>query len=349
MSYKYDYIVYIGRFAPFHIGHNTVLQQALTQAKNVIVLVGSSFRPRNVRNPWTYIERETMIYTSLSGDQFGRTHIKALRDYLYNEDAWVRQIQNVVDATIFNIERNKANVAIDSTPLKIGIIGHSKDKTSGYLNMFPQWEPIEHPLVQNIHGSDIREMLFDNKDLAYITGIVPPTTLNHLQNFIKTDDYVNLCDEHFFLKKYKSAWAAAPYAPMFLTTDAIVTQSGHVLMVTRGANPGAGLDAFPGGFLEQDEFMECGALRELKEETKIDVPVKVLRGCIKGSKIFDHPLRSLRGRTVTQAFHIELPPGPLPKVKGSDDARLAKWVPFNDVKSENCFEDHYDMFEYFIK
>lgn len=349
MSYKYDYIVYIGRFAPFHNGHNAVLQQALTQARNVIVLVGSSFRPRNIRNPWTYDERETTIYQSLHGGQIGRTYIKALRDYLYNEDAWVRQVQNVVDAAIFNIERCRANIAIDSTPLKIAIIGHSKDKTSGYLSMFPQWQTFEHPLVQNIHGSDIRNMLFDGANLADIADYVPPITLSQLTKFAKTDEYVNLCDEYTFLQKYKSAWAAAPYAPMFLTTDAIVTQSGHVLMVTRDANPGAGLDAFPGGFLEQDEFMECGALRELKEETKIDVPVKVLRGCIKESKIFDHPLRSLRGRTVTQAFHIELPPGPLPKVKGSDDARCAKWVPFNEVKSENCFEDHYDMFEYFVK
>lgn len=345
MTYKYDYLVFIGRFAPFHSGHQAVLQHALSISKNVIVLVGSTNRPRNIRVPWIFSERENMIYNSLTGDQIVRTHVRALRDYLYNEDAWIRQVQNVVDATILVNERACVG---DSTPLKIGIIGHAKDKTSGYLNLFPQWESVNQPLINNIHGSIIRDMLFDNGSLVYVSGLVPPSTLTHLSNFIQTEQYITLCEEHAFVKKYKSAWAGAPYAPTFVTTDAIVTQSGHVLMVVRGANPGAGLLAFPGGFLEQYEFTECGALRELKEETKIDVPVKVLRGCIKGSKVFDHPLRSLRGRTITHAFHIELPPGPLPKVKGSDDARSARWIPFNEVSSEMCFEDHMDILEYFI-
>jgi bifunctional NMN adenylyltransferase/nudix hydrolase len=38
-----------------------------------------------------------------------------------------------------------------------------------------------------------------------------------------------------------------------------------------------------------------------------------------------------------------LPDGELPKVKGSDDAEKARWVPIAEVKSEECFEDHYDM------
>jgi bifunctional NMN adenylyltransferase/nudix hydrolase len=91
-----------------------------------------------------------------------------------------------------------------------------------------------------------------------------------------------------------------------------------------------------------------GAIRELKEETKIKVPVPVLKGSIKDSKTFDPPNRSSRGRTITQAFLIDLGVGELPKVKGADDAEKAFWVPFNQVKQEKMFEDHAHIISHFI-
>ena len=115
-----------------------------------------------------------------------------------------------------------------------------------------------------------------------------------------------------------------------------------------GDMPGKGLWALPGGFLNQEETMLDGAIRELKEETKIKVPVPVLKGSIKGSKTFDAPNRSSRGRTITQAFFIDLGVGELPKVKGSDDAEKAFWVPFNQVKQEKMFEDHFHIIDNFI-
>ena len=70
-----------------------------------------------------------------------------------------------------------------------------------------------------------------------------------------------------------------------MTVDAVVVQSGHILLVKRGDMPGKGLWALPGGFLNQEETMLDGAIRELKEETKIKVPVPVLKGSIKESTI----------------------------------------------------------------
>ena len=39
--------------------------------------------------------------------------------------------------------------------------------------------------------------------------------------------------------------------------------------------------ALPGGYLDRHEWSIDGMLRELKEETKIKLPVDVLRGSIK--------------------------------------------------------------------
>ena len=85
-------------------------------------------------------------------------------------------------------------------------------------------------------------------------------------------------------------------------------QSGHVFVVRRKVHPGKGLLALPGGFLAANMTLEDNALKELKEETQIKVPVQVLRGSIKNQKAFDYPERSQRGRTVTFAYYIELEP-----------------------------------------
>ncbi|MGH1560634.1 adenylyltransferase/cytidyltransferase family protein [Caulobacter segnis] len=42
---RYDYLVLIGRFQPFHNGHLAVLRHALRLADKVIVLVGSAGQP----------------------------------------------------------------------------------------------------------------------------------------------------------------------------------------------------------------------------------------------------------------------------------------------------------------
>jgi bifunctional NMN adenylyltransferase/nudix hydrolase len=129
---------------------------------------------------------------------------------------------------------------------------------------------------------------------------------------------------------------------VFVTVDAVVIQSGHILLVKRRARPGKGLAALAGGFIRQYERLQDACIRELREETKLKIPDPVLRGCIKRQHTFDDPHRSSRGRTITHAFLIELPAAEnLPKVKGGDDAEKAFWLPLADMNPEKMFEDHY--------
>ena len=151
------------------------------------------------------------------------------------------------------------------------------------------------------------------------------------------------------IQKYKQSWEVAPFPPTFVTVDSVVVCSGHVLLVKRKEQPGAGLWALPGGFLNQKETLLNGAIRELKEETKIKVPVPVLKGSVRTQMTFDYPNRSTRGRTITTAFYIDLGfEKKLPKVTGADDAEKARWVPFNEARRDMMFEDHYDILDYFI-
>ena len=361
---KRDALVFVGRFSPFHLGHKAVIDTALEQAKEVVVVVGSSFAARNIRNPFTFQERKAMIEACFTEPQHftyegaqgriktPRVKVVPVSDYPYDDNKWVNAIQKIVDETVPDAK-------------DVGLIGHSKDSTSYYLNIFPRWKNhIEVPDIGGINATDIRKNLLNAVSIDEVRGVVygmfvdkiPDASARYLCDNIILDSttlapskwFKTLRAEYQMVKKYKEAWKAAPFPPTFMTVDAVVVQSGHILLVKRGDMPGKGLWALPGGFLNQEETMLDGAIRELKEETKIKVPVPVLKGSIKESKTFDAPNRSSRGRTITQAFFIDLGVGELPKVKGSDDAEKAFWVPFNQVKQEKMFEDHHAIIDYFL-
>lgn len=345
---QFDYLVFIGRFQPFHVGHQEVLDKALQLADKVIVLVGSSNQPRTIKNPFSFAERKQMILNTYGFSTIGATNldfqrlaIEPLSDNKYNDTAWAANVQSIVS-------RYVATMGWSDKPRRGGIIGHVKDDSSYYLNLFPQWELVDHAINEEVHATDIRKILFTGQNLRFLQAVVPAVTFAFLSKFSSTADAAALFKEQIFIDTYKRSWAAAPYAPTFLTCDAVVVQSGHVLLVKRGAEPGRGLYALPGGFVNQNERIEDGMLRELREETKLKVPAPVLRGCIKAKEVFDHPDRSLRGRTVTQAFFIELAPGKLPPVKGGDDAAQAKWIPLSHVREEELFEDHWSIIKHFV-
>lgn len=332
-----DALVFIGRFQPFHNGHAAVIRTALEQAKEVVVVVGSSFAARNIRNPFTFQERKEMIKSVFPTE---RVKVVPVSDYPYDDNKWVKAIQKVVDETIPHAQ-------------DVGLIGHSKDSSSYYLKIFPRWKNhVEVPNVDNINATDIRKVILtsmDYTDFEELDYVMPKAALALMANLLGKPEFKVIRAEYEMVKKYKEAWKVAPFPPTFMTVDAVVVQSGHILLVKRGDMPGKGLWALPGGFLNQEETMLDGAIRELKEETKIKVPVPVLKGSIKDSKTFDAPNRSQRGRTITQAFYIDLGFGDeLPKVKGSDDAEKAFWVPFNEVKQEKMFEDHFFIIDNFL-
>lgn len=355
---EYDHLVFIGRFQPFHLGHKHVIETALQMAKNVIVLIGSSNSSRNSRNPFTFEERKQMILDSFEGKNpnactFERRipglSILSLDDYTYNDGEWTRAVHRIVNGHLRNTLPSTTYEDIASiNSLKVGLIGHSKDHSSYYLKMFPTWGNVDVDGVRGdksglINATDIRNLYFSAqwRKMDW-QELVDESVKEFLNTWIETDDYQNIVNEHKFIQNYKKQWASAPYAPTFLTVDSVVVQSGHVLLIRRKAHPGKDKLALPGGFLNQQETLLTGALRELREETKLKVPEPVLRGSIAKQKVFDDPNRSARGRTVTTAFLFNLSPQEeLPKVKGGDDAKEAFWVPLSELKAQDMFEDHY--------
>ena len=339
MSKKYDTLVLIGRFQPFHTAHLLLASRATALANKLIFICGSANQPRTYKNPFVFAERRQMIYEATRGfTGVLNVIIEPNPDTIYNDQAWAVRVQALVAKNTDPGER-------------IGIIGHRKDPSSFYLDMFPQWGFEEVELLEPLDATDIRELYFKRDvNMNFIKGVVPATTFDFLEGFKDSPDYEQIIREREFVVEYKKQYAGLKYPPIFVTSDAVVIQSGHVLMIKRRAEPGRGLWALPGGYVNAntDRSVEDAMLRELREETMIKVPAPVLRGSIVRSKVFDAIDRSPRGRIITHAFHIQLPDGELPRVKGADDAEKARWVPIAEVKSEEWFEDHYEILQHFL-
>jgi len=348
-SKKYDFATFIGRMQPPHKAHIDKIKTALSLATKAIVILGSSRCARNIKNPWTAEEREGMIRSCLSEQENNDLIVVAARDHYYSDNNWMAEVQQKVREVVYEFTEEPEKA-------KIALVGMYKDHSSYYLDLFPQWKKELAPGIDFLNATDIRNRFFDvdasQVDGAY-DGDINLSVLDYMKRW-KHDNkevYEKLCEEFRFINQYKAMWAQAPYPVTFVTTDAVVVKAGHVLMVRRKFNPGKGLLALPGGFVQQNCRIFDSAVNELKEETRIKNYTKDdLAKLLKSEHVFDHPDRSLRGRTITHGFYFELPPGgDLPLVKGDDDAERAMWVPLADLfmKEDQIYEDHLHIISFF--
>ena len=332
---EYSAAIFIGRFQPFHITHERIVREGLEKADEVLIFIGSANSARSIKNPFTIQERTQMIRECFPDKE--RVKILPIRDYFYSDAIWFTQVQ----------EKIRPYLDMDKP---ICVLGAYKDEGSYFLKYF---EGIQKELlkVDGLNASDIREMMFDeNYGLADYADKLPEAIQGYLlREFIGTDTHRLLKDQMTVNRSYHRMFESYPFGkPIFTTVDAVVTHYGHVLVVTR---KDTGDYALPGGFLKPTETIENGMLRELKEETKIKVDPAILKSKIVSQRVFDYPGRSLRGRIITHAFHINLDIGRnLPEIKGSDDASHAQWLPIADVfVYENKFyEDHAQIISFFI-
>lgn len=339
----YKYAVFIGRFQPFHKAHLEVVKHGLKIAEKVIIIVGSANSSPTVKNPWSFDQRLEMIESCFSVEEQVRIAIEPVRDYYYNDHYWVTDIQNKTSQYIQPGD-------------SVALLGNFKDSSSYYLKYFPQWDFTPVKTENKVNATDLRNLMFaEQAQISYLRHVPPKVGVWLQKHYLheewgKQTGFAERCKEFKYLQDYKKLWEDAPFPPTFITADSVVICSGHVLVVRRACNPGKDLLALPGGFVKQSERVKDAALRELKEETGIRVDKIILESNIRDSNVFDHPDRSLRGRTITHAYCIKLKDGDLPEVKGNDDAAKAFWLPLMDVGrlESEFFEDHAHIIQYFV-
>ncbi|MBW2977353.1 nicotinamide-nucleotide adenylyltransferase [Candidatus Woesearchaeota archaeon] len=86
--------LYIGRFQPFHLGHLSVIKDALKQVDRIMIGLGSSQEGRTKKNPFTAKERSKMIKAALKEAKISPRKYKLvlLKDILECDEVWVKYV-----------------------------------------------------------------------------------------------------------------------------------------------------------------------------------------------------------------------------------------------------------------
>ncbi|MEA3418802.1 MAG: NUDIX hydrolase [Campylobacterota bacterium] len=129
-----------------------------------------------------------------------------------------------------------------------------------------------------------------------------------------------------------------PYA----ATDGIIKLFGEkgnfkgIVMIER-KNPPHGL-ALPGGFVDIGESCEKALVREMKEETTLDVTIEGLLG------VYSDPNRDPRFHTLSCVYICRANGIP----KGADDAKRAFIYPLDEIPLKKLCFDHAKIIEDFL-
>ena len=107
-----------------------------------------------------------------------------------------------------------------------------------------------------------------------------------------------------------------------LAVGAVAVRADQLLLVRRGRGPAAGRWSVPGGRVEVDEPVAAAVVREVAEETGLEVVVDDLLGWVERFDDGDH--------FVILDFSVTVLDPDVPLAAG-DDAAEAMWVPWDEV------------------
>lgn len=336
----------IGRFQPFHRGHEALVAKALEIADLAVVIIGDTGCRPDYRNPWTVEEREEMIRVTFEGKGADRLRFVSVEDIPYDDTEWKFKVREAI--CLFNTHQAKRF-----------LVGHKKDASSFYLDMFPEWEFVSIDAVTQKYGggvldaTEMRDMFFGK---SFIMDVPEPVN-RWCHNWKKGhgDRWLQVFREREAVVKHNAEWncpAVRKYGgPVIAAVDVLLHDHDHVLLIRRRGGVGEGALAMPGGFVEPHERLVDAALRELHEETGI----KIYRDDLPGNGIglmtpFDHPGRSMRGRIITNVLCLKVPHQELTPAPG-DDAGEAMWVEKATLPSlkREFFSDHFHIINYFTE
>ncbi|MDQ6724296.1 MAG: NUDIX hydrolase [Thermoproteota archaeon] len=118
------------------------------------------------------------------------------------------------------------------------------------------------------------------------------------------------------------------------TVDTIIQKNSQILFVQRKKEPFKGYLVFPGGFVNEGEKVEDAAIREVKEETSLDIELVEILG------VYSDPIRDPRGHIMSTVF-IGKPSRDI-KVEAiaGDDAASLQWRDSETIDRERLGFDH---------
>jgi len=350
--------VMIGRFSFIHRQHERTLQIMAAENDFILVQIGSANRCESKKNPHRYAIRAMIMTEVLKRlKPNGQFRVVALNDTLYNEDRWKTRVYA-------HGEQYAEQVGVH--PERITLYGTDKDESTYYMNSFPQWKVKALDKVEDIDATRLREIWFkaaqtvSNGQNQSLKNYLVPEMYEYLRNVHKFNKPLQN-DWHYLTVKEPEKYKDYPYPDSLnvMCGDAVVECAGHILTVTRSGELGYGQIALPGGHKNKNETAFNAAIRELFEETNLRVPDQTVLNCVRQTKLFDHPGRTLSSvpkSTLGVHIKIELWKGEFPRAKGGDDAAHPtlpnggiRWIPKYDIISGRVqmWDDHNDIVDDF--
>ena len=123
------------------------------------------------------------------------------------------------------------------------------------------------------------------------------------------------------------------------TVDAIIEdKQGNVVLIKRKYPPFQNYFALPGGFINEGEKPVYAVIREVKEETNLDIKIEYKIG------VYTEEGRDPRGTVHTTAYKCRII-GDIWNMKGGDDSKAAELIPINELKNMELAFDHKKILE----
>ena len=322
----------IGRFQPFHIGHQSLVNHAFSVADRVVICLGDTGGIRSFRDPWTPEERESMIRACYPEVPEWKLQFVTIYDYPYNDDEWAMYVRGAIRTFTKESDENI-------------LVGMDKDHTSFYLHMFPEMKQELFESSIKLDATEIRRLIFSGNQKY--RDFILPESYKRLRIAFKN----RIFEEYEALVEDEKLWHSKgidKYGPQPKTAvDACIETRSRVLLVVRGGKVGYGGYALPGGYLDPSERLLDGALRELAEETGIKIAKADVPRCHRQMFTFDHPQRSPLSRTITHVLNIKLPEefADANKPVPGDDAQNAFWFDKSQLthSRDKFFSDHWHI------
>ena len=121
---------------------------------------------------------------------------------------------------------------------------------------------------------------------------------------------------------------------------AVILDEGKILLEKRKNAPGKGKWSIPGGLVDLGESIEQAVIREVKEETGLDVYEPRLVDVVNYVSLGEQG--AVRYHFVIVDYLVTVKEG---KPKAASDAEALKWVPFNEVEEYNLTKSFRRFFQ----
>ncbi len=282
--------IFIGRFQPFHVGHECVVRQ-MERAEDLdelVIGIGTSQISKTAYNPFTAEEREEMIKRSL-GTLRKPYHIVKIPD-INDYPRWVSHVISLTHEFEFQV------VYAGNTIVK------KLFEDKGYEVRAATQERM-------VSATEIRQLM--------VTG-------GNWKDYVP-EGVAQVISEIDGVKRLRDI--SGKYMNPAVTVDIVISYKDQgIVLIRRKNEPYKDFWALPGGFLDAaNESAAMAAAREANEETGLDI--KIWELTLLG--IYSNPGRDPRGPTVSVAYYTHVNEGEIKAGDDASGAKVFKNIPQN--------------------